>query len=259
MLTMRCGYHHLSGRHHPRLGPAAFSRRHPSHRLAGGEGLQLRRHHRRGPPRRGRLALIGAVHGRAHGDAIRSTTPRAMLDALQAYRDGGGRLMLSRRQRLLLEGRAAQEVPGAIEIRRGEGGIRAWAAEPGEYYNAFDGEYGGLWRRNGRPPQSWSASASRRRARSSAPITAAAPRRCGSARRVDLRAACATRRSAISASRARRGRLRARPGRSAARARRRTPSCWRVGGPQARGAVGAGAGGAADAPHDMGAASPHPS
>ncbi len=45
------------------------------------------------------------------------------------------------------------EKPGVIEIRRGEGGIRAWAAEPGEYYNQFDGEYGGLWRRNGRPPQ----------------------------------------------------------------------------------------------------------
>ena len=45
------------------------------------------------------------------------------------------------------------EEQGVIEIRRGEGGIRAWAAEPGEYYNAFDGEYGGLWRRNGRPPQ----------------------------------------------------------------------------------------------------------
>ena len=40
-----------------------------------------------------------------------------------------------------------------IEIRRAEGGIRAWAAEPGEYYSAFDGEYGGLWRRNGRAPQ----------------------------------------------------------------------------------------------------------
>ena len=45
------------------------------------------------------------------------------------------------------------EWPGVVEIRRGEGGIRAWAAEPGEYFNAFDGEYGGLWRRNGRPPQ----------------------------------------------------------------------------------------------------------
>ena len=45
------------------------------------------------------------------------------------------------------------ENPGILEIRRAEGGIRTWAAEPGEYYHAFDGAYGGLWRRNGRPPQ----------------------------------------------------------------------------------------------------------
>ncbi|MDE0714926.1 MAG: N,N-dimethylformamidase large subunit, partial [Gammaproteobacteria bacterium] len=45
------------------------------------------------------------------------------------------------------------EDQGVIEIRRAEGGIRAWAAEPGEYYHAFDGGYGGLWRRNRRPPQ----------------------------------------------------------------------------------------------------------
>jgi len=40
-----------------------------------------------------------------------------------------------------------------IEVRRAEGGIRAWEAQPGEYYHALDGLYGGLWRRNGRPPQ----------------------------------------------------------------------------------------------------------
>ena len=43
--------------------------------------------------------------------------------------------------------------PGIIEVRRAEDGTRAWDAEPGEYYHAFTGEYGGLWRRNGRPPQ----------------------------------------------------------------------------------------------------------
>ncbi len=40
-----------------------------------------------------------------------------------------------------------------IEIRRSEDGIRAWASEPGEYYHAFDGSYGGLWRRQGKAPQ----------------------------------------------------------------------------------------------------------
>ena len=42
---------------------------------------------------------------------------------------------------------------GALfEVRRAEDGIRTWAAEPGEYYHSFTGEFGGLWRRNGRPP-----------------------------------------------------------------------------------------------------------
>ncbi|MDX8510026.1 N,N-dimethylformamidase beta subunit family domain-containing protein [Mesorhizobium captivum] len=43
--------------------------------------------------------------------------------------------------------------PGAIEIRRGETGARVWEAEPGEYFHAFDGCYGGLWLKNDRPPQ----------------------------------------------------------------------------------------------------------
>jgi N,N-dimethylformamidase len=47
----------------------------------------------------------------------------------------------------------SQEIPDVLEIRRAEGGIRNWAAEPGEYFHALDGSYGGLWRRNGRPPQ----------------------------------------------------------------------------------------------------------
>ena len=43
--------------------------------------------------------------------------------------------------------------PGIMEVRRAEGGIRAWEAATGEYYHSFTGEYGGLWRRNGRAPQ----------------------------------------------------------------------------------------------------------
>ncbi|MEZ5853904.1 MAG: DUF6605 domain-containing protein [Hyphomicrobiaceae bacterium] len=77
----------------------------------------------------------------------------AMLDALEAYRDGGGRFMYMGGNGFYWKVARHKEAPAAIEIRRGEGGIRAWAAEPGEYYNAFDGQYGGLWRRNGRPPQ----------------------------------------------------------------------------------------------------------
>ena len=75
------------------------------------------------------------------------------LDALTGYRDGGGNLMYLGGNGFYWRVAVHSQEPGMIEIRRAEGGIRAWAAEPGEYYNAFDGGYGGLWRRNGRPPQ----------------------------------------------------------------------------------------------------------
>jgi N,N-dimethylformamidase len=78
---------------------------------------------------------------------------RQMLDALTAYRDGGGRFCYLGGNGFYWKIALDPERDGVIEIRRAEGGIRAWAAEPGEYYNQFDGEYGGLWRRNGRPPQ----------------------------------------------------------------------------------------------------------
>jgi N,N-dimethylformamidase len=76
-----------------------------------------------------------------------------MLDALTAYRDGGGRFGYLGGNGFYWKIALNPEKPGVIEIRRAEGGIRAWAADVGEYYNAFDGQYGGLWRRNGRPPQ----------------------------------------------------------------------------------------------------------
>ena len=46
------------------------------------------------------------------------------------------------------------DIPGLIEIRRNETGIRAWITEPGEFYHSLDGCYGGLWLRNARAPQS---------------------------------------------------------------------------------------------------------
>ncbi len=75
------------------------------------------------------------------------------LDAIESFQDQGGRLIYLGGNGFYWKVALHKEKSGIIEIRRGEGGIRAWAAEPGEYYNAFDGEYGGLWRRNGRPPQ----------------------------------------------------------------------------------------------------------
>ncbi|MBM84939.1 MAG: N,N-dimethylformamidase large subunit [Rhodospirillaceae bacterium] len=75
------------------------------------------------------------------------------LDALQDYVDEGGRLLYLGGNGFYWKVAVSDGWPDAVEIRRGEGGIRAWAADPGEYYNAFDGTYGGLWRRNGRAPQ----------------------------------------------------------------------------------------------------------
>ncbi len=75
------------------------------------------------------------------------------LDALLEYRNSGGNFMYLGGNGFYWRVAIHPEQKGILEIRRAEGGIRAWAAEPGEYYNAFDGQYGGLWRRNGRPPQ----------------------------------------------------------------------------------------------------------
>jgi len=75
------------------------------------------------------------------------------LDALRDYRDNGGSLNYLGGNGFYWRIAIHKENKSMLEIRRPEGGIRAWASEPGESYNAFDGTYGGLWRRNGRAPQ----------------------------------------------------------------------------------------------------------
>ena len=75
------------------------------------------------------------------------------LDAHAGYLDRGGRLVYLGGNGFYWRIATSAAVPGVIEVRRAEGGIRAWDAQVGEYYHALDGAYGGLWRRNGRPPQ----------------------------------------------------------------------------------------------------------
>lgn len=75
------------------------------------------------------------------------------LDALADYTRDGGRLMYLGGNGFYWRIAVTQTLPGMMELRRSEGGIRAWAAEPGEYWHQTDGAYGGLWRRNRRPPQ----------------------------------------------------------------------------------------------------------
>lgn len=76
---------------------------------------------------------------------------RDMYDALTAYLGRGGRLMYLGGNGFYWRIAYHQSLPGVIELRRAEDGIRDWVAEGGEYYHSFTGEYGGMWSRMGRP------------------------------------------------------------------------------------------------------------
>jgi N,N-dimethylformamidase len=75
-----------------------------------------------------------------------------MWDAMKRWLDQGGRLMYLGANGWYWRVAFHERLPGVIEVRRAEDGIRTWAAEPGEYHHSFTGELGGLWRRIGRPP-----------------------------------------------------------------------------------------------------------
>ncbi len=78
-------------------------------------------------------------------------SPR-MLKALAAFTERGGRLMYLGGNGFYWKIAFDPENPAIVEVRRTEGGIRAWSAEPGEGHHSFDGDYGGLWRRAGFAP-----------------------------------------------------------------------------------------------------------
>ena len=75
-----------------------------------------------------------------------------MLDGLSTWLESGGRLMYMGGNGFYWRIAYDPENSGIIEVRRSEDGVRAWIAGEGEYYHQFGGEYGGLWRRLGRPP-----------------------------------------------------------------------------------------------------------
>ncbi len=77
---------------------------------------------------------------------------RRMLDALDGLLRQGGRMMYLGGNGFYWRIAYHRSKPGVIEVRRAEGGVRAWEARVGEYYHSFTGEYGGLWRRQGRAP-----------------------------------------------------------------------------------------------------------
>jgi N,N-dimethylformamidase len=78
---------------------------------------------------------------------------RRMLDAYAAFQNRGGRFIYFGGNGFYWRTSYHPELPGVIEMRRAEDGIRSWAAEGGEYYHSFTGELGGMWRRMGRAPQ----------------------------------------------------------------------------------------------------------
>ncbi|MGE3873549.1 MAG: N,N-dimethylformamidase beta subunit family domain-containing protein [Parvibaculaceae bacterium] len=74
-----------------------------------------------------------------------------MLDAVRGFVDRGGRLMYLGGNGFYWRISFSDSHPGVIECRRSEAGIRPWEPGEGQFHHAFTGEYGGLWRRNGRP------------------------------------------------------------------------------------------------------------
>ncbi len=93
-----------------------------------------------------------------HGCVITGTHPeyhsRANLDALESWLRRGGRLFYAGGNGFYWKVATSPHYPGAIEVRRGESGTRCFETPAGERHHQFDGEFGGLWRANGRPPQS---------------------------------------------------------------------------------------------------------
>jgi len=102
------------------------------------------------------LEVDGAEILNGYKAVITGTHPEyysaGMLDSVEGYLDDGGRLMYLGANGFYWRVSFHPTLPGVIECRKSEDGIRAVAPMPGEFYASFTGEYTGLWRRNGRPP-----------------------------------------------------------------------------------------------------------
>jgi len=80
-------------------------------------------------------------------------TSTRMLDAYQGFLDRGGRVAYLGGNGFYWRIAYSEALPGVIECRRAESGIRGWEPGTGNYWHQFTDELGGLWRRIGRPPQ----------------------------------------------------------------------------------------------------------
>jgi N,N-dimethylformamidase len=75
------------------------------------------------------------------------------LNNLEEYVAEGGRLMYLGGNGFYWVISYRDGEPELMEVRKGEAGMRAWQAEPGEYYHQTSAERGGIWRNRARPPQ----------------------------------------------------------------------------------------------------------
>jgi N,N-dimethylformamidase len=103
------------------------------------------------------LHLDGTALLNSYKVVITGTHPEyyssAMLDALETFLTTGRRLMYLGGNGFYWVTSYCPGKPHLIEVRKGEGGSRAWQARPGEYYHSTTGERGGVWRNRARPPQ----------------------------------------------------------------------------------------------------------
>ena len=75
------------------------------------------------------------------------------LNSLEDYVADGGRLMYLGGNGFYWVISYRDGEPEYMEVRKGEAGMRAWQAEPGEYYHQTSAERGGIWRNRARAPQ----------------------------------------------------------------------------------------------------------
>lgn len=76
-----------------------------------------------------------------------------MMDSIEAFMNQGGRFMYMGGNGFYWRTGTNEHWPDAIEVRRGRVGTGAWRSEVGEVHHQFTGEYAGIWRESGRPPQ----------------------------------------------------------------------------------------------------------
>jgi N,N-dimethylformamidase len=103
------------------------------------------------------LHAVGAAALQPYAVIVTGSHPEywtaPMMEALHQYADRGGKLVYLGGNGFYWVTSVGPERPHVIEVRRGNAGSRNWSSAPGECYHSTTGEFGGLWRHRGIPPQ----------------------------------------------------------------------------------------------------------